>query len=489
MKKEVEQAQCGLDLRVFLDHVKESGGLQEIQGAHWNKEIGALTEIYAGLSKPPALLFDEIPDYPRGYRVLSNILMTPAREALALGMPPEATAMEMVQAVKARLGSLKPIPPREVQMAPWLENSALGAKVNLLKFPVPKWHEEDGGRYIGTFDSVICRDPDTGYVNVGTYRIQLHDEKHVGLFIVPGKHGDLIAQKYWAKGEDCPVAIVCGMPPSLILASAVGIPWKESEYEFLGGLLGVPVPVYKGTVTGLPIPASAEIVLEGYAPPPERQAREEGPFGEWPGYYASDAHPAPVVRVEALHHRRDPILTGDPPLKTYLNSQIYLYIRAANIWTALERSGLPDIEGVWFPHQGRFIVVVAIRQRYPGHAKQVGYGVLGTRDGGRDVRMVIVVDDDIDITNMDEVLWAVSSRWDPKTASEIVDVAASSLNPRISPELREREEWVSSCIVIDACRPYSWRKDFPKATAISPEYKAEVLKKWAHLDGLKSWRR
>jgi 4-hydroxy-3-polyprenylbenzoate decarboxylase len=166
-----------------------------------------------------------------------------------------------------------------------------------------------------------------------------------------------------------------------------------------------------------------------------------------------------------------------------------MYIRSANIWTALERSGLPEIKGVWFPHQGRFVVVVAIRQRYPGHAKQVGYGVLATRDGGRDVRIIIVVDDDIDITKLDEVLWAVSSRWDPKTASEIVDVAASSLNPRIPPELRERKEWVSSCIVIDACRPYNWMKEFPKMTAISPEYKKEVLKKWSHLNGLKSWTR
>ena len=98
MKKEVEQAQCGLDLRVFLDQVKKTHELQEIQGAHWNKEIGALTEIYAGVPAPPALLFDEIPGYPRGYRVLSNVLMTPTREALALGMPTETTATEMVKA-------------------------------------------------------------------------------------------------------------------------------------------------------------------------------------------------------------------------------------------------------------------------------------------------------------------------------------------------------------------------------------------------------
>ena len=132
---------------------------------------------------------------------------------------------------------------------------------------------------------------------------------------------------------------------------------------------------------------------------------------------------------------------------------------------------------------------MAIRQCFPGHAKQLGYGVLATRDGGRDVRLIIVVDDDIDITNMDEVLWAVATRWDPKTASEIVDVAASSLNPRISPEQRERKNWISSCLVIDACRPYYWREQFPKVTAISPDYKKEVLKKWSHLEGLSSRRR
>ncbi|HEX9878594.1 MAG TPA: UbiD family decarboxylase [Candidatus Binatia bacterium] len=485
-KRDIEAA---LDLRAFLERVKARGELQEIQGAHWDREIGALTEIYAGTARPPALLFDGIPGYPRGYRVLSNVLMSPMREALALGMPPQVTGIELVEAVKAQLGSLQPVPPREVAEAAWLDQSVRGPEVDLFKFPVPQWHEDDGGRYIGTFDSVICRDPDTGYVNVGTYRIQLHDERHVGLFMVPGKHGDLIARKYWAKGEDCPVAILCGIPPGLILASAVGIPWKVSEYDFLGGLLGAPVPVHKGVVTGLPVPASAEIVLEGYVPPPDRMARVEGPFGEWPGYYASDAHRAPVVRVEALHHRQDPVLTGDPPLKTYLNSQVYMYIRSANIWTALERAGLPEIQGVWFPHQGRFVVVVAIRQRYPGHAKQAGYGVLATRDGGRDVRMVIVVDDDIDITNMEEVLWAVGSRWDPKTASEIVDVAASSLNPRLSPEQRERKEWVSSCIVIDACRPYNWIQAFPKVTGVSPEYRREVLAKWSHLKGLNSRRR
>jgi UbiD family decarboxylase len=473
--------QSALDLRGFLAEVKSAGELQEISGAHWNLEIGALTEIFAEQTPTPALLFDNIPDYPRGRRVLSNVLFSPLRQSLALGVSPNLRGIPLVQAVKTKLAELAPIAPQEVKEAPVLQNIAQGNDVNVLKFPAPQWHEKDGGRYIGTFDAVICRDPESGYVNVGTYRVQVHDEQTVGLWIIPGKHGNLIAQKYWSKGEDCPFVIACGVPPSMMLASAVGIPWGMSEYDFLGGLLGCPISVVKGKTTGLPMLANAELALEGFAPPPEKVSRPEGPFGEWPGYYASGTIDRPVVKVSAIYHRDDPIITGDPPLKTYLNTDIYMHIRAANIWSSMERAGIPDVTGVWFPRQGRFVVAVAIRQRYSGHARQAGHGVLATRDGGRDTRMIIVVDDDIDITNINEVLWAVASRWDPKRQSEIVDVPASDLNPTLTQEQRAANDLVSSCIIIDACRPYGRKDKFPAVSSVSPEYKAEMLNRWGHL--------
>ena len=479
MTKEQRDVEAALDLRAFTERLEQAGKLKEIRGAHWNLEIGALTEIAAESGEGSALLFDAIPDHPEGYRVLSNVLRSPESDALALGMPPDVRGRDVVRAVKGRLQNLKPIPPTEIGESPLLENVAFDSDVNVLKFPTPKWHADDGGRYIGTFTATVCRDPDTGYVNVGTYRVQVHDENTAGVWMIPGKHGDLITRKYWARGESCPVAVVCGLPPGMMTASAVGIPWNMSEYDFLGGLLETPVPVIKGQKTGLPIPAFADIVLEGHIPPPEQETHEEGPFGEWPGYYASGSRQAPVVKVEAVYHRDDPIITGDPPLRTFLNSETHKYIRSANIWSSLERAGIPEVQGVWFPRQGRFVVTVAIKQRYSGHAKQAGYGVLATRDGGRDVRMVVVVDEDVDITNMGEVLWAMSTRWDPRTDSEILDVAASILNPRLSPEDKHRRELTTSCMVVDACRPYSWKDDFPKISTVSDEYKAQVRKKWA----------
>jgi 4-hydroxy-3-polyprenylbenzoate decarboxylase len=470
-----------LELRCFLERAQNAGELQVIEGADWNLEIGALTEIFAELETTPALLFDKIPGYASGYRVLSNILKSPLRESLALGLRPGLRGVELARGVKERLNSLNPMAPVDIKEGPILENVLDGDDVNLFKFPTPKWHELDGGRYIGTFNAVVCKDPDSGYVNVGTYRVQIHDEKTVGVNMIAGKHGDLIGRKYWEKGEECPFLIVCGMPPSLMMATGLGLPWATSEYDFLGGFLGRPVPITKAGITGLPMPASSEIVLEGFAPPPETESRIEGPFGEWPGYYASGPEQAPIIKVRRIYHRNDPIITGSPPLKTYLNSELPRYVRAANIWCALERSGVPEVKGVWFPRHGRFIAAVAIRQRYPGHAKQAALGVLSTRDGGRDTRMVIVVDDDIDITNINELLWAVSSRWDPKTSSEILDIAASSLNPRVPPEKKAKNDLISSCIIIDACRPYSWRKDFPLASAASPEYKEKIKQKWAHI--------
>ena len=479
MASQQRDVEAALNLRTFIDRLKQAGKLKEVENAHWDLEIGALTEIAAETEERSALLFDSIPDHPAGYRVLSNVLRSPESDALALGMPSEIRGLDMVQTLKSRLQNLKPIPPAEIGESPLLENVSFGSDVNVLKFPTPRWHADDGGRYIGTFTATVCRDPDTGYINVGTYRVQVHDQDTLGVWMIPGKHGDLITRKYWARGEPCPVAIVCGLPPGLMTASAVGIPWNVSEYDFLGGLLETPVPVIKGQKTGLPVPAFADIVLEGTIPPPEQETREEGPFGEWPGYYASGSRHAPVVKVEAVYHRNDPIITGDPPLRTFLNSEAHKYIRSANIWSSMERAGIPDVRGVWFPRQGRFIVTVAVEQRYSGHAKQAGYGVLATRDGGRDVRMVIVVDEDVDITNMGEVLWAMSTRWDPRTDSEILDVAASILNPRLSPEDKQRGELTTSCMVVDACRPYSWKDDFPKISGISAEYKATIRAKWA----------
>src|SRR5438552_2237529 len=150
-----------------------------------------------------------------------------------------------------------------------------------------------------------------GRVNLGCYRGMVHDKNKLGFYISPGKHGRMHRDAWLGRGEKMPIAFVAGGDPLLFLAAATEVQFGLTEYDWAGGVRGEPYRVVKGPVTGLPLPAEAEIVIEGWVDPKERIV--EGPFGEWTGYYASDARPEPFMQVEAVYHRNDPIMLGSPP--------------------------------------------------------------------------------------------------------------------------------------------------------------------------------
>ena len=472
------------DLRSFIQGIEKLGELKTVRNADWDLEIGAITEISASEPNPPALLFDDIKDYPRGFRLLTNMFQTQSRTALALGLPTDLKGVDLVRSVKDLLQSVSSVPPVLQADGPLRENIFTGKEASVLKFPAPKLHREDGGRYIGTADAVITRDPDAGWVNLGTARVQILDEHRVALYVSPGKQTRLIAQKYWEKGKSCPVAVVCGIDPVLFAVSGLGLPWGVSEYDFAGHIQKAPVSVIKGEITGLPIPASSEIVLEGEIPPPEDESEMEGPFGEWTGYYASGTRPSPVIRIKAVYHRNDPILTVLPDFKTYpLSSYLFSVFCAAGLWNEIEQAGITDIRGVWCAEWGvRFFIVIAVKQRYGGHARRAAHIAMGAREGAYLGRFVVLVDDDIDPANMSDVLWAVSTRCDPQTSIEIVSGCWSSpIDPRLPPEKRAAGDFTNSRAIIDACRPFPWREKFPKVHTIEPAYREQIKAKWSEI--------
>ena len=189
-----------------------------------------------------------------------------------------------------------------------LENIRRGKDVDLLAFPTPRWFELDGGRYIGTGSVNITHDPEEGWTNLGTARVMIHDENTVGFYIAPGRHGRIHRDKAFLRGEPFKVAISVGHDPLIFLAGALEVPYGVCEYDFIGGIRGKPVEVIKGEFTGLPIPASAEIVLEGECV--AGNEKTEGPFGEWTGYYGSSARPEPIVKIHSVMYRNDPIILG-----------------------------------------------------------------------------------------------------------------------------------------------------------------------------------
>jgi len=374
--------------------------------------------------------------------------------------------------------SRKEISPVEVAKAPFMENSMRGRNVDLTKLPAPYWHRKDGGPFIGSGSIVIMRDPDGGWINASIYRIQVHGRNKVTIqFDHPGRHGAIIAKKYWDKGKSCPVAVVNGPDPALFIAGFEYLPDGQSEYDFAGAIKGAPLEMFKGPLTGLPLPAYAESILEGELLPPGKLTLPEGPFGEFTGYYAAEARPCPVMQVGAIHHRDDPILLGSPPMKPP-RFHFGLPFRAAGIWSNLETVGVTDVTGVW-QHVAQLMTVVALKQRYAGHAKRAGLIAAANSYMGR---LVVVVDDDVDPSNLADVMWAITTRCEPSEQIDILRNAwSSALDPRIPPDARLAGVTSHSKAVIEACRPFAWIDQFPKTSALSQDEARAIEQRWGEV--------
>jgi 4-hydroxy-3-polyprenylbenzoate decarboxylase len=466
-------------LRGFIDACEQLGELRVARGCEIDQEVGAVTELAQHRINGPAVLFDDIQGFEPGRRVFVNSLGSPGRTALALNLPTGLSWKELVPLWRKRMKEIQPISPAFVTDGPVMENVQRGADVDLTKFPTPMWHEFDGGRYIGTGVLDILPDPDSDWVNLGTYRVMLVDKNHVCLYISPGKHGRVIREKYFAAGKPMPVMMSFGHDPLLFMASSLEVPPMMSEYDWAGGVRGEPVPVLKGPVTGLPMPADAEIVIEGFLHPGDKAP--EGPFGEWTGYYASGEREEPVLTVEAVYHRNNPIILGSPPCKPPSELTSYrALMRSALIHDQIERAGVPDVQAVWTPEAGgtRLLIAVAIKQRYPGHARQAGHVAAMCHAGAYLGRYVIVVDEDVDVTDLNDVVWAMCTRADPEQSMDIIKRAWSGpLDPIIPTE----RKGLNSRMIIDACRPFEWRNEFPAVAEASVELMDKTRAKWGDL--------
>jgi len=471
------------DLREWLNIVEQKGELKTIEGADWNLEIGAISELQRRMEDPPVFLFDKIKDYPTGYRVITGSLLTPSRLGLTFGLPTSYSKEELVKELKERARRWEKeargnkFEPDVVNEGPVKENVYRNGDIDLLKFPVPFWHEYDGGRYIGTGCAVITKDPDTGWVNLGTYRIMIHDRKTVTINIAVGHHGRIHLQKWHERGKACPIAISLGHDPLIFAVSALEVPLGVSEYNYAGAVKEEPIKVIKGEITGLPIPANSEIAIEGWIP--LNEVRDEGPFGEWRGYYSNQVK-NPIINVKALYHRNNPIILGSPPGRPVNDfTLLKLILRSAMLHNALEDAGVPDVTGVWTPTpgDGRLLRVVSIKQRYPGHAKQAGALTAQLGVGGYEARYVIVVDDDVNIYDINDVLWAVCTRADPEKGIDILRRTWGDKTDQIH-YYDPTNPGLTSIAIIDATRPYEHIDRVPKVCGTSRELLDKVKDKF-----------
>jgi UbiD family decarboxylase len=475
------------DLREWLARVEQLGELTQVsEPVDRDEEMSAISYLVAKQHPSPAVLFDR----PRGFdkspiaaRMLWNILgPSVKRVALTLEEPADTPTVELIRRTKDKL-KLR-IPPREVAAddAPVYQHTITGKDIDLNKLPIPRHWPLDGGRYAGTGDAVITRDPDSGYLNVGTYRMMVQGKSQVGLYLSPGKDARLHITRAWQQGKPIKVAAAWGIDPLFMLVGSQTFAKNVSEFEFAGGIKGEPIPVVRGKKSDLLLPANAELVIEGEIG--VNSVKAEGPFGEFPGYYGRPEAGCPLVDVTAVHYRTRPILTNalmaDYP--SCEQSGFFSVIRSAKIWDDLDRLGIPGIAGV-YSHPaaagGFGMTVISLEQRYAGHAAQALALAAQVPGGAYYTKWIIAVDEDIDPTDMDQVIWAMASRCNPIDDIDILRNTWSTwLDPTQNPP--EKRPYGSKAL-INACKEHRHLPVFSKRTTLRKTIYDQVAARWSEL--------
>jgi UbiD family decarboxylase len=469
------------DLDAWLEKVEALGELKRIT-AEVDPDLEAATITYlVGGQKSPALLFENIKGHP-GHRALYNMIgCNLSRFCLMIGEQPVDHPLKAVQILQNKLG--RKMPPKEISadQAICNQNIVEGDDIDIRIFPAQRMWPLDGGMYLGTGDAVITKDPETGRINVGTYRMMIKGPREVGVYTSPGKDATIDREKWWKMGKPMPIAAAYGIDPLLFLVAATSLPKTECEYDYYSGINGAPIEVFTSDLTGLPLPARAEIVLEGFLYPDETFA--EGPFGEFTGYYGRPSGATPFMRVERVRYRDNPTLTCALMADTAANEAglFWAALRSAGVWADLQKLGVPGIKGVWsIPEAaGWGITVVSIKQMYAGHAAQVMALAAQCTAGAYFGKYVIVVDDDVDPTNVNQVLWAMATRSRPAQSIDILrETWSTYLDPSLNPP--EIRPWGSKCL-INACMDYRFIKTFSKRTKLSKDAYDNVVARWQEL--------
>jgi phenylphosphate carboxylase beta subunit len=365
-----------------------------------------------------------------------------------------------------------------VDTGPCKENKMVGDEVDLFKFPVPRFFPRDGGRYFGTAHSVITKDLDSDWVNIGTYRLQLLEKNILGAQFIKGKHSDIMLKKYQAAGKPMPVAVVVGADPLMFVMGGARFSAFESEYDLAGSIRGKPIEVVKCETNDLIVPAGAEIIVEGEVD--ANEFKPEGPFGEYTGYYSGvGTEQRNFIKVNCVTHRNNPIFMATTVGRAVTDTHMCLALAyGSTLWQQLSNMRIPGIKAVYCPPEaaGRFIAIISLTQMYPGHADQVLTAAISTEMGAYGLKTVIVVDDDIDPWDIPRVLYALAFRFQPNRSQVIKRGRSTPLDPSLPIDQR----WITGRLLLDATIPYDWEEK-PIRIELDDDMVKKVQARWSEL--------
>ncbi len=467
------------DVREFIARLEKEGEAQRIEEeVDWNLEAGAmLRRSYE--ARLPVPFFQKVKGYPGGYRLFGGILSNYRRLAIAMDLAPDTPQKQIMEEYLRR--SKNPIKPILVKDGPCKENIHVGDEVDLLEFPVPMVHEGDGGRYIGTWHLVITKDLDSDWVNWGMYRHMVHNKNTMGVLAHAFGHiGMMYHQTYTPRNKAMEVVTAIGTEPISSLCAATMMPYGISEVDVAGGIRGEPVELIKCATADISVPATAEIVIEGEIRP--NDLMEEGPFGEYTGYQGGLKELRPAIRVKAITHRNDPILTmtceGVPVTESHVIQSI---TKAAELSEALAARGLPVNSVSVPPETCALLAVVAVKTVYSNIAEQLAHVVWGSRPG-QSIPYLVVVNDDVDVFDIGEVLHAIATKCHPyRGIVRLEHALGHPLYPFAS--AYERKNKLGARAYFDCTWPLDWDPaEVPTKASFEKIYPSDVqreaLAKW-----------
>jgi 4-hydroxy-3-polyprenylbenzoate decarboxylase len=486
---------AGPSMRSWLAQLEAAGELRRI-GAEvdWDLELGGIARINIA-QRGPALLFENIKDYRDTLcrRFMTCGISNSRQVALLLGLPAATSSQALVRHLKQLYR--KPIAPVQVATGPVKEQVLTGDAIDLNELIAPRWHQLDGGRYIDTFAGVVTVDPETGQQNVGVYRGQLLGRDRIGKLLVRTQGWGQHFLKYGMKPAPMPVAIVYGWHDVLPFCGSSCFPRNVNEWDMMGAILGRPVELVKCETNDLLVPASAEIVVEGYVDVDPKTFEPEGPFSEYPGYAGGSPSPKPVVKATAISCRRDPImrgaLEGARPGFPSEDVATFAHSWSAIAWNLLEDLGVTGVTDVWIPPVTTCThIIVQIHKNYRGHAQQVAAALWGWSMAQFAFKHVIVVEEDIDIRDPEAVEWAIAYRVNAGEDGITFygPTYGSPIDPSTRHELRNPAKYGSgkwTRVLIDATRNWEFEANpayggrrFPPIAKMPVDLERKIAGRW-----------
>lgn len=469
------------DLRDFIDALDRIGELKHIH-APVSRDL-EITEITDRISKQggPALLFHNVTGH--NMPVLINAMGSKRRMLTALGLDSYEDFFqkyfELLEKPASMMDKLKLIPrlteiaqmmPKTVKSGPCKE-VILKDQPSLDLLPVIQCWPRDGGRYI-TLPLVFTVDPRSGKHNCGCYRLQIFDERTLGMHWQIHKHGAHHHRKYIGEKKRMDVAIAIGCDPALTFSAIAPLPDDLYEMLFAGLLREKSVEMVPCETVDLEVPAHSEIVLEGYVDPDE--SRIEGPFGDHTGYYSlEDSYP--VFHLTCITHRKNPIyqttIVGPPPME-----DDYMGQAVERLFLPVIQKQFPEIVDMHMPFEGVFhnLMIVSLRKRYAGHARKIMHGIWGLGQA-MFTKVIVVVDDDVNVQDMREVAWKALNHIDPERDIEFV------MGPVDVLDHASRLMGYGSHMGVDATRKWKsegFDRPWPDEIVMNPEIKDIVTKRW-----------